>query len=142
VIAANPVCLALFGPTVVGSNVVRDSLTNPAAAQGVVNWPEVAWAGLDRLRAHQRRAPFDPELQQLVTLAAAALADVPRPQCAPPALLVCAWFRVSDQLIRTAAGRSRCSTCCARRSTAADRVPPRCSPSWPTSSSLGRCAAT
>jgi transcriptional regulator with XRE-family HTH domain len=103
VIAANPACRALFGQTVVGSNFVRDSLTHPTAAQGIVNWPEVAWAGLDRLRAHQRRAPFDPELQQLVTLAEAALADVPRPRSAPPALLVCPWFRVGDQVIRTIA---------------------------------------
>jgi transcriptional regulator with XRE-family HTH domain len=103
VIAANPACRALFGQTVVGSNFVRDSLTHPAAAQGIVNWPEVAWAGLDRLRAHQRRTPFDPELQQLVTLAEAALADVPRPRSAPPALLVCPWFRVGDQVIRTIA---------------------------------------
>jgi hypothetical protein len=42
VIAANPACRALFGQTVVGSNFVRDSLTNPAAAQGIANWPEVA----------------------------------------------------------------------------------------------------
>jgi transcriptional regulator with XRE-family HTH domain len=103
VIAANPAGQALFGPTVVGSNFVRDSLTNPDAAQGIVNWPEVAWAGLERLRAHQRRAPFDPELQQLVTLAETALTDVPRPPSTPQSLLVCPWFRVGDQVIRTIA---------------------------------------
>jgi transcriptional regulator with XRE-family HTH domain len=102
VTAANAACQALFGPTVVGSNFVRDSLTNPAAAHAVANWPEVAWAGLDRLRNHQRRNPFDPELHQLVTLAEAALADVPRPQPTPD-LLVCPWFRIGDQIIRTIA---------------------------------------
>jgi hypothetical protein len=103
VIAANRACQALFGPAVTGSNFVRDSLTDPVAAQAIVNWPEVAWAGLDRLRAHLRRAPFDPELQRLVALAEAALAGVPRPQPAEAGLLVCPWFRVGDQIIRTVA---------------------------------------
>jgi hypothetical protein len=38
-----------------------------------------------------------------VTLAEAALADVPRPLSATPALLVCPLFRVGDQVIRTIA---------------------------------------
>jgi hypothetical protein len=94
---------ALFGPTVIGSNFVRDALTNPAHAGTIVNWPEVVWAGLDRLRNHQRRCPFDPELAQLVALAEAALAGVPRPAPATSDLLVCPWFRVGDQVIRTIA---------------------------------------
>jgi transcriptional regulator with XRE-family HTH domain len=103
VVAANRPCQALFGPTVVGSNFVRDALTNPANAEAIVNWPEVAWAGLDRLRHHHRRCPFDPDLAQLVTVAEAALAGVPRPEPATPHLLVCPWFRVADQVIRTIA---------------------------------------
>jgi transcriptional regulator with XRE-family HTH domain len=103
VVAANRPCQALFGPTVVGINFVRDALTNPANAQAIVNWPEVAWAGLDRLRNHQRRRPFDPELAQLVTVAEAALAGVSRPEPATPHLLVCPWFRIGDQVIRTIA---------------------------------------
>lgn len=102
VVAANPACEALFGP-IVGSNFVRDALTNPAAAGRIANWPEVAWAGLDRLRNRQRANPFDPELAQLVALAEAALATVPRPQPATPDLLVCPWFRDGDQIIRTIA---------------------------------------
>ena len=103
VVAANRPCQALFGPTVVGSNFVRDALTNPAQAKAIVNWPEVALAGLDRLRNHQRRCPFDPELARLVAAAEAALADVPRPAPATSDLLVCPWFRVGDQIIRTIA---------------------------------------
>lgn len=103
VLAANRSGVALFGPTVVGSNFVRDSLTNPAAADGIVNWAEVAWAGVDRLRSQQRRAPFDSELQDLVALAEAAVAGVPRPQPDESALLVCPWFRIGDQIIRTIA---------------------------------------
>ena len=104
VTAANPTCRSLFGPAVVGSNFVRDALTNPAASQMMANWPEVAWAGLDRLRLHQQRSPFDPQLGQLVTLAEAALAGVPRPPgSVDAAILVCPWFRVGDQIIRTIA---------------------------------------
>jgi transcriptional regulator with XRE-family HTH domain len=103
VIAANQACRTLFGPTVVGSNFVRDALTNPGLAGTIVNWAEVTWAGLDRLRAHRRRSPFDPELAALVALAEAALADVARPEPATSGLLVCPWFRVGDQIIRTLA---------------------------------------
>src|SRR5687768_11730021 len=58
VIVANQPAGALFGPNLIGSNFVRDSLTNPAATDAIANWPEVAWAGLDRLRDYHRRAPF------------------------------------------------------------------------------------
>jgi hypothetical protein len=51
VVFANRACATLFGPQVVGSNFVRDTLANPAAARTIVNWPEVAWSGLDRLSA-------------------------------------------------------------------------------------------
>lgn len=102
VIAANRVCRTLFGAEVVGSNFVRDALTDPGAADRIVNWAEVAWAGLDRLRAHRRRAPFDPELAGLVTLAEAVLVDVPRPE-ASSELLVCPWFRIRNEVIRTVA---------------------------------------
>ena len=67
------------------------SLNPPASptAQLVANWPEVAWAGLDRLRDQQQRDPFDPQLAELVTLAAAAVAGVPRPDTTDQAILVC-----------------------------------------------------
>jgi transcriptional regulator with XRE-family HTH domain len=103
VVAANGPGRALFGPAIVGSNFVRDALTNRAAAGTLVNWPEVAWAGLDRLRRHQQQNPFDPQLRDLLTLAESALADVPRPQPADPEILVCPWFRVDGRIIRTIA---------------------------------------
>jgi len=93
----------LFGVHVVGSNFVRDALLNPATAQSVENWPEVAWAGLDRLRAQHQRDPFDPELAELATLAEAAVIDIPRPVAADKRILVCPWFRIGDQIIRTIA---------------------------------------
>jgi transcriptional regulator with XRE-family HTH domain len=103
VILANRACSVLFGRQVVGSNFVRDSLANPAAAQAIVNWPEVAWAGLDRLRHHLDRAPFDQELHHLVAVAESVLAGVARPSTAEPSLAVCPWFRVGDEVVRTIA---------------------------------------
>ncbi|GIJ43967.1 transcriptional regulator [Virgisporangium aliadipatigenens] len=101
VVAANDACTALFGPAIVGSNFVRDALTDEAAAALVVNWPEVAWGGVDRLRQHQRRHPFDPLLRELLAAAETALADVPRPDPPAPQILVCPWFNVGNETIRT-----------------------------------------
>jgi hypothetical protein len=47
VVLANRGTRSLFGDGLVGTNFVRDVLTNPASAAMVVNWSEVAWAGLD-----------------------------------------------------------------------------------------------
>ena len=102
VLAANTGCRALFGADLVGTNFVRDALTDPTAAQTIVNWPEVAWAGLDRLRRQHRLAPFDTELGQLLTLAETALAGVPRPEQAGQ-LLICPWIRVGQRVVRTLA---------------------------------------
>jgi transcriptional regulator with XRE-family HTH domain len=102
VLATNPPCRTLFGQDLVGVNFVRDALANPAAAAGIVNWPEVAWAGLDRLRRQHRLAPFDGELGRLVALAESALDGVPRPERSGE-LLVCPWFRVGERVVRTVA---------------------------------------
>src|SRR5262245_55962194 len=107
VLLANEACAALCGPGVTGSNFVTDALANPAIAQTIVNWPEVAWAGLDRLRENAKRTPFDPALQALIGRAETALADVPRPQPAEAGLLVCPWFRVGDGIVRTIALTAR-----------------------------------
>jgi hypothetical protein len=107
VVAANRPCAALFGPQLVGSNFVRDALADPATAQKIVNWPQVAWAGLDRLRQDARRSPFDSELRPLISLAEAALDGVPRPSAAEGGLMVCPWFRIGSTVVRTIAMTAR-----------------------------------
>jgi len=102
VLAANPPCRVLFGMDLVGVNFVRDALANPVAAKGIVNWPEVAWAGVDRLRRQHRLSPFDVELGRLVTLAENALTGVPRPEPTGEPL-VCPWFRIGGLVVRTVA---------------------------------------
>jgi transcription regulator MmyB-like protein len=80
-----------------------DALADPATAQTIVNWPEVAWAGLDRLRENAKRAPFDPGLQALIGRTETALAGVPRPQPAEAGLIVCPWLRIGGSIVRTIA---------------------------------------
>jgi hypothetical protein len=99
VVSANRAYAALFGPQVVGSNFVRDGLADPA----VVNWGEVAWAGLDRLRQQARQALFDEELPSLIATAEAAFAGVSRPPPAEAGLMACPWFRWGGQVVRTIA---------------------------------------
>ncbi len=101
VLAANRPCARLFGGDLVGVNIVRVFVANPAAAAGVVNWPEVAWAGLERLRQQLDRAPFDDELRDLVALAETAMAGLARPATPGPEVVMCPWFRVGDQVVRT-----------------------------------------
>jgi len=62
VVVANRCAPSLFGDALVGNNFVRDVLTNPASAATVLNWAEVARAGLDRLRRQADRDPFHGEL--------------------------------------------------------------------------------
>jgi len=100
VLSANRSCSLLFGRDLVGVNMVRLLVANPAAA-GVVNWPEVAWAGLGRLRQQFDRAPFDDELRDLVALAETAVAGLARPAKPGPELVMCPWFRVGEQVVRT-----------------------------------------
>jgi transcriptional regulator with XRE-family HTH domain len=107
VVAANRSCAALLGPQMVGSNFVRDALADPATAQKIVNWPEVAWAGLNRLRQDARRSPFDSELRSLISLAEAALNGVPRPSATEGGLMVCPWFRIGSTVVRTIAMTAR-----------------------------------
>jgi transcriptional regulator with XRE-family HTH domain len=107
VVAANRPSAALFGPELVGSNFVRDALADPATAQTIVNWPEVAWAGLDRLRQDARRSPFDAELRSLISLAEAALDGVPRLSAGEGGLMFCPWFRIGSTVVRTIAMTAR-----------------------------------
>lgn len=101
VVFANGACAELFGGNLVGSNLVRRMIGEPAAAQAIVNWPDVAWAGLTRLRRQLDQAPLDGELRELVTMTERAVAGLPRPPTPPAAHVVCPWFRVGDQVVRT-----------------------------------------
>jgi transcriptional regulator with XRE-family HTH domain len=102
VVFANDACARLYGGDLVGANVVRRFLADPAAAaQAIVNWAEVSWTALDRLRHQLSRAPFDEQLAEMVSLAEAALAGVTRPRTPSDDLVVCPWFRVGDQVIKT-----------------------------------------
>lgn len=103
VISANRAGTALFGSDVVGTNLVWHWLANPDAASMVLNWPAVAWAGLDRLRYQQARSPFDEQLAGLVERAEKAMAGIARPDGADPGLAVCPTFRIGDQTVRTIA---------------------------------------
>jgi transcriptional regulator with XRE-family HTH domain len=100
VVLANRTSQRLFGADLIGTNLIRRFLADPAAAQAIANWPEVAWAGLDRLRGQLDRAPFDDQLAELVELARAALAGVPRPS-QPTEPVVCPWFRIGNQVVKT-----------------------------------------
>jgi transcriptional regulator with XRE-family HTH domain len=102
VLLANDACARLFGSDLVGANFVRDALTNPATAGMIVNWAEVAWSGLDRLRRLLDRHPFDEDLLALVAAAEAALDTVPRPTT-EPGVVVCPTFRIGDIEVRTVA---------------------------------------
>jgi len=79
-----PVKYRAVRPAACGQQLRHQRLANPAAAHTIVNWPEVAWAGLDRLRENARHTPFDPELHALVARAETALAGTPVPRQPAP----------------------------------------------------------
>jgi transcriptional regulator with XRE-family HTH domain len=101
VVFANDACAAVFGGDVAGVNLVRRMIADPAAAQAIVNWHEVAWAGLARLRQQLDQAPMDEELRALVALTETIVLDLPRPATPPAGLVVCPWFRIGDRVVRT-----------------------------------------
>jgi len=101
VMMANAACARLYGIDVVGVNLIRMYVTDPAARQTVVNWAEVAWAGLDRLHQQLDRAPFDETLADLIREADASLAGLARPSEPSAEPVMCPWFRVGEQVIKT-----------------------------------------
>ncbi|ROO52018.1 Xre family transcriptional regulator [Micromonospora sp. Llam0] len=101
VLLANRACHALFGADIVGADLTRRFLADPAARHTIANWPEVAWAGLDRLRHQLDRTPFDQRLRRLVERAETTLSGVPRPHRPSTDPVVCPWFRVGDQVVKT-----------------------------------------
>jgi hypothetical protein len=110
VVAANRASSTLFGCGLVGSNLAERYLADPAVRTAVVNWPEIAWTALDRLRKQVEGAPFDGELHRLVALAEAAVVGLPRPLGAEHGLVACPWFRVGETVIRTIAIAARFDT--------------------------------
>jgi transcriptional regulator with XRE-family HTH domain len=110
VVAANRASAALFGGGLVGTNLLERYLADAELRAAVVNWPEIAWTALDRLRKQLGRTPFDSELRRLVTLAEAAVTNVPRPQHGDHGVVVCPWFRSGDSVIRTFALAARFDT--------------------------------
>jgi transcriptional regulator with XRE-family HTH domain len=101
VIAANRAAVTLFGPDLVGANMIRRFYGDPAIRASIVNVTDVAWAGLARLRSQLRQMPLDEELRALVELAEAAVADIPRPAEPPAELVICPDFRIRDEIVRT-----------------------------------------
>jgi hypothetical protein len=80
---------------------IRRFYGDPAIRRSIVNLTDVAWAGLARLRRQQRQTPVDEELNALVQLAEAAVAEIPRPAEAPTELVICPDFRIGDEVVRT-----------------------------------------
>lgn len=101
VVLANAACTRLYGPDILGSNVIRRYLGYPEAAGAIVNWADVLWAGIDRLRLQRDAMPFDEVLAELTHLAESQVASTPRPTQPPPGLVACPWFRVGDRVIKT-----------------------------------------
>lgn len=101
VVDANAPALSLFGCDAVGSNLIR-SYMSEAARYAIVNWPDVARAGLGKLRERLSQVPYDAELVELVRLAEATISELP-PSTAPQhdEQIVCPEFRAGDPVIRT-----------------------------------------
>jgi len=101
VVDANAPALSLFGSDVIGSNLIRNYMSE-AARHAIVNWPEVARAGLGKLRERLSQAPYDAELVELAGLAEATIAELP-PSTTPQhgELTVCPEFRAGQRVIRT-----------------------------------------
>lgn len=110
VVAANDAALALFGADMVGMNVIRHMFGDPTVQATVANWPDVAWMAIDRLREKVRRAPSDAELTELLALAEAEAANLPRRESPPDDLVICPHFRVGDEIIRTVSMIARFDT--------------------------------
>ena len=110
VVAANGGAVALFGDELVGRNVIRRFYGDPAARDRIVNWPDVAWAAVSRLRDKVCQAPSDAELRELLALAEADIDTFPRSTEPSDDLVICPHFRVGDEIIRTISMLARFDT--------------------------------
>jgi MmyB-like transcription regulator ligand binding domain len=97
VVDANEAASALFGPDLIGGNLVR-RFVDEAAREAIVNWPDVARAGLARLRDRARQAPHDAALAELL---AVAESTVPPGEPIVDDLIVCPEFVADGEVIRT-----------------------------------------
>jgi transcriptional regulator with XRE-family HTH domain len=110
VVAANQAAVTLFGPDLVGANMIRRFYGDAASRASIVNVTDVAWAGLARLRRQLRQTPLDEEMRALVELAEAAIAEIPRPAQPPDELVICPDFRMGDEVVRTVSMVARFDT--------------------------------
>jgi len=70
-------------------------------AEGPGAGTQLVCHGLARLHHQASQTPFDEQLRDLVTLAEQALTGVPRPGTSESELMVCPWFRIGDEVVRT-----------------------------------------
>jgi hypothetical protein len=85
-------------------------VTGPAVRQAIVNWPEITWADLDRLRHQLEQTPFDRPLTDLVRLAETTLDGVARPSEPTAEPVLCPRFRVNGHVIKTIGIAARLDT--------------------------------
>lgn len=100
VLMANAACDRIYRSGLVGSNIVRRFLTDPRAPSVVINWPEIAAAGLGRLRRERQRAPFDEVLAGLLHEAEAALGHVPAAPQPTADFVLCPWYAIGDRIVK------------------------------------------
>lgn len=108
---ANGPARTLFGVTPpLAANVVVDLLFGPGPLRrAMVNWGEVAWHGLDRLRDETRAAGMPDALVSLSARVEAHLSGVPRPRPDPMkgSIVVCPVFAFGDRTVRTVSTLTR-----------------------------------
>lgn len=102
---ANATARALFGVAPpVPAAALTDLLYGPGPMrEAMVNWAEVAWHGLERLRGEARAAGLPSQLTSLVARVEAHLVGVPRPRLDPVsgAIVVCPVFSFGGRRVRT-----------------------------------------
>lgn len=102
---ANATTCALFGVAPpVPAEALTDLLFGPGPLrEAMVNWPEVAWHGLERLRSEARAAGLPQDLTALVERVEGHLRGVPRPKIdlVSGAIVVCPIFEFGGRRVRT-----------------------------------------
>ncbi len=100
VVEANEPARAMLGPGPDTINVVE--LTYAGAwRETIVNWEQVAWDGMKRIREAQVRHPSDARIAELAELITKAVAELSSPPDLNSEPVLCPHFRFGDQVIRT-----------------------------------------